>query len=227
MNIGKKRSLLFVAILVLILLFTVPFFPIVGGIVAAERIEKYVYAVYDIEPVDWYAKYNPVSSSYYMTIQKTDEESLKIVCDKEGNIFDSERSKAILNNPQVEEAFALQNDKDQRQFGYLTCYWKFNSPEVSIITLHVNIRECIEPFPDTDNAMRAKMADRFAIYYNLLEENVRDTLSEAYISYQHYTEERENLNDNDNCVYSIFLNLNDDGRSITNKIYSSIITKDR
>lgn len=225
------RKLLFVSvgILILVLLITMffaPSLPIVGGVVAAERIEKYVCAVYGVENIDWYAKYNPVSSSYYMTIQRTSEENIEIACDKEGNIFDVERCKNILNEVGLEKNFAEQNDRDQRQFGYLTCCWKFDSPEDAFITLCVGIRECIEPFPETSEAMLEKMAERFEIYYDMLTEDGREELNQAYISYQHYAERKEDLQDHDNCVYSISLDLKNDGGSIKDKIILSNVIKE-
>lgn len=203
----------------------VPFSP-VRGIIAAKRIEKYVCAVYDVKNIDWYAKYSPVSSSYYMTIQRAFGGNIEIACDKEGNIFDEERSKNILDDARIEKDFAIQNERDQRQFGYLTCCWKFDSPEVAIITLHVGIRECEEPFPETDEAMREKMAERFAIYYDMLTDNGKEELSQAYVSYQHYAEKREDLQGNDNSVYSMFLDLKSDEASVEEKIYLSNITKE-
>lgn len=227
MNIRKGRLLLFVAILVLILLFIFPFLSIAGGIIAAQRIEKYVCAVYGDENIGWYAKYSPVSSSYYMTIQRASGESIDIVCDKDGNIFDEYRSKDILDAARVERDFAIQNERDPRQFGYLSCCWKFDNPEVAIIILHIGIRECYEPFPETSEAMCEKMAERFAIYYDMLTAIGKEELSQAYISYQHYAENREDLQSNDNIVYSMLLNLKADGGSIKDKIYSSIITKEK
>lgn len=226
----KIRIFISVGILLLILLVTIsfaPFLPVIGGVVAAGRIEKYVHNVYDVENIGWYAKYNPVSSSYYMILRKTSGESVEISCDGEGNIFDAERCENILAELGLEKQFARQNDRDQRQFGYLTCCWRFDSSEVAFITLCVGIRECIEPFPETNEAMLEKMAERVKIYYDLLTEEGKDALSQAYISYQHYAEERENSQNYDNYVYAICLDMKDGVEPIEDKVFLSdvIITK--
>ena len=63
--------------------------------------------------------------------------------------------------------------------------------------------------------------------YDMLTAIGKEELSQAYISYQHYAENREDLQSNDNIVYSMLLNLKADGGSIKDKIYSSIITKEK
>lgn len=226
----KIQALAFAGILILLLLITAffaPFLPIAGGFVAAKRIEKYACAVYDVENVNWYAKYNPVSPAYDMTIQRTSGEKIRIACDKKGNIFDEERRKKILDGIGAEEKFERQNWQDQRQFGYVTCSWKFDAPENPLITLCVGIRECSAPFPATSEAMLEKMAERFKIYYDKLTEDGKEALSQAYISYQHYAKRREDLQEHDQYVYSITLDLTDDGGSVTDKIFTSKVAKEK
>lgn len=223
----KNRHLFFMGVAVItfiLVLCTAESFPFIGNVIAARRITSYARTIYGISDVSFYAAFNPVSAAYYTTVQEGSGQNLEISCDYSGNIFDPIRYEEIMQHLDVEKAFAEQNENDERQFGYLSCHWTLDSPDIPVIILCVGIRESKVPFPKTDEDMLRIMGERLKIYYDLIpKENVKE-FSQAYVSYQHYTEDQKDAETNDEKIYSIVIDLNGKGDLTDDAIMASRLT---
>lgn len=71
------------------------------------------------------------------------------------------------------------------------------------ITLSVGIREAKEPFPASQTDLINKMWERFDLYYSLLSEDEKAVIDQVYVSYQHYSEIKEEAQEHDEKVFSI------------------------
>lgn len=193
--------------------------PVVGNLIAARRITEYVSTVYEIPILDRYAKYNPVSSSFYIEYEK-DGETAIISCDITGNIYDPERTKALIEQLESSALIAKQNEKDERQHGTITCYYEKKDYEPTI-TLSVGIRESKEPFPASQTDLINKMWERFDLYYSLISEKEKDAIDQVYVSYQHYSEIKAENQAQDGKVYFIQIEAKQ-GENLTKDAFCAV-----
>lgn len=97
--------------------------PVLGNLIATKRITEYISTVYETTILDKYARHNPVSSSFYIEYEK-DGETTIISCDVTGKIYDPDRTEAIIEQIEGSALIAKQNEKDERQYGTITCYYE-------------------------------------------------------------------------------------------------------
>ena len=196
--------------IIAVLLITVLLNPLsflAGGFIAAHRLSEYAASVYNVESKALYARYNPVSSARYIVIPQGDGAgSITLMYKNNGDIYDAGRSDSLLADMGFPERFAQQNDADHRQFGYLRCCWEYDLPDEPVITLDIQIRESNEPFPGSDTEILKKMAERFRLYFDILQTDERESLDCVKVSYQHYSQ-RKDQKDYDQYTYSVYVEM--------------------
>lgn len=203
MKRNKKRICQGAAIILIFFFITINAerIPVVGNLIAMRRIIGYVNTVYETPILDRYARYNPVSSCFYMEYKKGGETAI-VSCDATGKIYDPKRTEELIEQIEGIALIAKQNEKDERQYGTITCYYEEKSYE-PIITLGIRIREAKEPFPASQTDLIDKMWERFRLYYSLLSEKEKMVVDQIYISYQHYSEKKEDTQAYDEKIFSI------------------------
>lgn len=203
----------------------IPLHFLADGVIAAHRLSEYAASVYNVKSTVLYARYNPVSPARYIVIPQGDGAgSITLMYENNGDIYDAGRGDSLLADMGFPERFAQQNDADHRQFGYLRCCWKYDLPDEPVITLHIQIRESNEPFPGSDAEILKIMAERFRLYYDILQTDERESLDCVKVIYQHYAQ-RKDQKDNDQYTYSVYVEMAKTEESAEEMILSANLVK--
>lgn len=169
----------------------VEYLPFTGRWIASYRLSRYVQVQY---PGFQRGKviFDPCNGPYLMTAVGSSGETVKLGIGADGMVYDSTRAEDWHRETGGSENWDVLNADGVKQYGGIGCRWRYDIPERPAFLIRIQLRESEEaPFPETETALRERMAAIFEEYWAALSEAARESITDVELTYCHYASERE------------------------------------
>lgn len=174
----KKRVISLVLIIAVFVTFlvsaTISYIPVIDNFIASSRIKQYANTVYCKGSVNGikYARYNPIDSAFVLKIKDLQN----ISCSSSGQITDKYRESVYLADNNLISVFDNLNSYNGT-YGYLMCFWNYNSPDDTLLALVVQIDETDAGTSNPSlSTVKLEMCDAIMMYYNCIPEAYRNSI---------------------------------------------------
>ena len=179
--------------------------PGLGNVLAAKRIAAYATAVYPGASVGWYAPYDPAVGRYELTVRDESGREFAISCDIDGKIRDPEREETQQAEARLRSCLEEWNRADDTRYAAVYCRWRYDTPQQMELVLSVRLRETQDPFPETEDLLKEKLADAVLAAWEKLPEEDRPQVRRIVAVYRHEAASEEEREPYDGRVYSLRL----------------------
>ena len=148
--------------------------------------------------------FNPCGAPYETTYTGDSGQEVALGCGFDGWIGDPARAGRWRQDSHAEQC--LDQVRIPNSSGWINCGWAYDAPETDAFTLCVQIMESEEvPFPESETALREKMAEILVNYWDALPETAQADVIKASVTYSHYATEREKQQPFDDIFYTIHI----------------------
>ncbi len=185
------------------------YLPFTGKWIASYRLEQYAKEQY---PGFRRGKvyFNPCGAPYETTYTGDSGQEVALGCSFSGWIGDPIREEHWMQDSHAEQC--LDQVQISNSSGWINCRWAYDAPEMNAFVLCVQIMESEEiPFPESEAALREKMAEILVNYWDALQETARADVTKASVTYSHYATEREKQQQFDDIFYTVRIPVTDSG----------------
>ena len=187
------------------------YLPFTGRWIASYRLEQYAKERY---PGFRRGKvyFNPCGAPYETTYTGDSGQEVELGCGYAGEIHDPTREAWWQQDS--EAGRCLDRVHIPNGSGWINCRWAYDAPEMDAFVLCVQIMESEEvPFPESEAALREKMAESLASYWTALPETAQVDIADVSVSYCHFATRQEEQQDYDDIFYTVRIPVTDGGLS--------------
>ena len=190
---AKNSKSLITAVVILLVLFNgftllwlvLGWSPVLGNLVSAAQLRAYAAQVYpDLSPEGPWAKYDPVSSGYFLDFTLKDGGGRRSLgYDLKSGLVEDERRETVLR----EELGIAETPEVNGHMAFWWAKWTPGSPEEPVVGIRIDFRDRNDaPVPD-EAAMREAMADQAMELYEDL--SPRTPVQSVSVHYHHEAQE--------------------------------------